>query len=58
MFVEMGERLRQRNARERDVRAAWGWTRSEQLARDGLRQVRRNPAFSGIAIATLAAVRP
>jgi predicted permease len=40
-----------------DVRAAWGWTRVEQLARDvhyGLRQVRRNPAFSGIAIATLA----
>ena len=43
-------------ARE-DVRAAWGWTRLEQLARDvryGLRQVRRNPAFSAIAIATLA----
>ncbi len=40
-----------------DVRAAWGWTRVEHLARDvgfGLRQVRRNPAFSGIAIATLA----
>src|SRR5438093_7208563 len=40
-----------------DVRAAWGWTRVTQLARDvryGLRQVRRNPAFSGIAIATLA----
>ena len=40
-----------------DVRAAWGWTRVEQLARDvgfGLRQVRRNPAFSAIAIATLA----
>jgi hypothetical protein len=36
---------------------AWGWTHLEQLARDvryGLRQVRRNPAFSGIAIATLA----
>jgi hypothetical protein len=57
MFVEMGERLRQRNARERDVRAAWGWTGLEQLARDGLRQLRRNPARSGIAIATLAAVR-
>src|SRR2546425_4399188 len=47
------------NARlvKEDVRAAWGWTRLEQLARDvryGLRQVRRNPAFSGIAIATLA----
>ena len=40
-----------------DVRATWGWTRLEQLARDvryGLRQVRRNPAFSAIAIATLA----
>ncbi len=40
-----------------DVRAAWGWTRLEQVARDvryGLRQVRRNPAFSAIAIATLA----
>jgi putative ABC transport system permease protein len=40
-----------------DVRAVWGWTRTEQLARDvryGLRQVRRNPAFSGVAIATLA----
>ena len=36
---------------------AWGWTRWEQLAadvRNGLRQVRRNPAFSAIAIATLA----
>ena len=40
--------------RARDV---WGWTRLEQLARDaayGLRQVRRNPVFSAIAIATLA----
>jgi hypothetical protein len=40
-----------------DVRTAWGWTRLEQLARDvrhGLRQVRRNPAFSAIAKATLA----
>jgi hypothetical protein len=40
-----------------DVRAVWGWTRLEQLAGDvryGLRQVRRNPAFSAIAIATLA----
>jgi hypothetical protein len=40
-----------------DTRAAWGWTRLEQLARDsgyGLRQVRRNPAFSTIATATLA----
>ena len=42
---------------EENTRAAWGWTRLEQLARDagyGLRQVRRNPAFSAIAIATLA----
>ncbi len=40
-----------------DVRAEWGWTRLEQLARDtasGLRQIRRNPGFSAIAIATLA----
>jgi putative ABC transport system permease protein len=40
-----------------DVRAAWGWTRLEQLAGDvryGLRQIRRNPGFSAIAIATLA----
>ena len=42
---------------EENTRAAWGWTRLEQLVRDagyGLRQVRRNPAFSAIAIATLA----
>ncbi len=42
---------------EENTRASWGWTRLEQLARDagyGLRQVRRNPAFSAIAIATLA----
>ena len=42
---------------EEDTRAAWGWTRLEQFARDaayGLRQFRRNPMFSGIAIATLA----
>lgn len=42
---------------EENTRAAWGWTRLEQLARDagyGLRQVRRNPGFSFIAIATLA----
>jgi putative ABC transport system permease protein len=40
-----------------EVREAWGWMRLEQLARDvryGLRQLRRNPAFSGIAVATLA----
>ena len=42
---------------EENTRAAWGWTRLEQLARDagyGLRQVRRNPVFSAMAIATLA----
>jgi predicted permease len=42
---------------QEDTRAAWGWTRLEQLARDadyGMRQIRRNPAFSAIAIATLA----
>ncbi len=42
---------------EEGTRAAWGWVRLEQFARDaayGLRQVRRNPLFSGIAIATLA----
>jgi predicted permease len=40
-----------------NTRAAWGWTRLEQFGRDaafGLRQVRRNPMFSGLAIATLA----
>src|SRR5258706_7873551 len=40
-----------------DVRAAWGWTRMEQVANDvryGLRQLRRNSVFSAIAIATLA----
>jgi putative ABC transport system permease protein len=40
-----------------NTRAAWGWERFDQLARDagyGLRQLRRNPAFSAIAIATLA----
>ncbi len=42
---------------EENARAAWGWTRLEQFARDatyGLRQVLRNPLFSVIAIATLA----
>ena len=40
-----------------DTRTQWGWTRLEQFARDsayGLRQIRRNPGFSAIAIATLA----
>jgi putative ABC transport system permease protein len=42
---------------EEATRDEWGWTRLEQLARDavcGLRQMRRNPGFSAIAIATLA----
>lgn len=42
---------------EEYTRAAWGWVRLEQLGRDatyGMRQVLRNPMFSGIAIATLA----
>ena len=42
---------------QEDTRAAWGWTRAEQVARDaafGFRQVRRNPSFAAIAIATLA----
>ena len=42
---------------EENTRARWGWTRLERFARDagyGLRQVRRNPVFSGIGIATLA----
>jgi putative ABC transport system permease protein len=40
-----------------NTRAEWGWTRLEQLWRDagyGFRQIRRNPGFSMIAIATLA----
>ncbi|MCU1237913.1 MAG: hypothetical protein JWP63_5880 [Candidatus Solibacter sp.] len=39
-----------------DVGAACGWMRFEQLRNDiryGLRQVRSNPTFSAIAIATL-----
>ena len=42
---------------EENTRAAWGWPRLEDLVRDagyGLRQVRRNPLFSALAIATLA----
>jgi putative ABC transport system permease protein len=40
-----------------NTRTAWGWSRLEQLARDGghgIRLLRRNPVFSGLAIATLA----
>src|SRR5512132_1037113 len=39
---------------QENTRAAWGWTHLEQFARDagyGIRQLRRNPVFSGIAIA-------
>src|ERR1041385_5303192 len=42
---------------EEDTREVWGWPRLERVLRDaghGLRQFRRNPAFSGVAIATLA----
>lgn len=42
---------------EEDTRAAWGWLRCEHFVRDvgyGLRQLRRHPAFSALAIATLA----
>src|SRR6266536_299684 len=42
---------------EESTRAVWGWTRLEQLTRAaayGLRQVRRDPGFSAVAIATLA----
>jgi putative ABC transport system permease protein len=42
---------------EENTRAAWGWVRLEQLARDavyGVRQLRRNPMLSALAIATLA----
>jgi predicted permease len=42
---------------EENTREAWGWARLEHFARDvgyGLRQIRRNPMFSGFAIATLA----
>jgi putative ABC transport system permease protein len=42
---------------EEDTRAAWGWRRLEQFVHDaghGLRQVRRNPSFAIVAIATLA----
>ncbi len=40
-----------------DVRAEWGWMWLERVAQDaryGLRQIRRNPMFSAIAITTLA----
>jgi len=54
---EEGAPLGNRTLVEEDTRAAWGWERLEQFARDaafGMRQIRRNPAFSAIAIATLA----
>jgi putative ABC transport system permease protein len=56
---ERGARLAFGNAArvKEDVRSEWGWTRMEQVARDagyGLRQLRRNPVFSAVAIATLA----
>src|SRR5499427_9324992 len=56
---ERGARLAFGNAVrvKEDVRREWGWTRLEQVARDagyGLRQLRRNPVFSAVAIATLA----
>src|SRR5882762_6975959 len=40
-----------------DVREAWGWAGIERFLQDvryGLRQIRRNPGLSAIAIATLA----
>ena len=49
--------LGSRSMVEENTRAAWGWTRVEQFFSDvgyGMRQVRRNPTFSVIAIATLA----
>ena len=56
---ERGARLAFGNAArvKEDVRREWGWIRLEQLARDagyGLRQLRRNPVFSAVAIAMLA----
>src|ERR1700681_3714835 len=40
-----------------DVREAWGWTWLERLIQDtgfGLRQLRKNPGFTAVAILTLA----
>src|SRR5215471_11558285 len=56
---ERGARLAFGNAVrvKEDVRREWGWMRLEQLTRDacyGLRQLRRNPVFAAVAIATLA----
>jgi len=42
---------------QENTRSRWGWERFEQFTRDagyGLRQGRKNPTFSAIAIATLA----
>jgi putative ABC transport system permease protein len=42
---------------QENTRSTWGWPRWEQFASDalfGMRQIRRNPGFSAIAIATLA----
>src|SRR5262245_20956274 len=42
---------------QEDARATWGWARLEEFARDAryaVRQLRRNPLFAGLAIATLA----
>jgi predicted permease len=49
--------LGNRTVSEEEGRVAWGWMQVEQFARDaryGVRQVRRNPAFSAIAIVTIA----
>ena len=57
--AESGDRRRFGNVAhaKEEIREAWGWARWQQFTRDvqyGLRQMRRNPGFSAIAIATLA----